>query len=87
MNYVQKIDLDILQNLDKLECFLAKEMTDISYPDIGKLFGGKDHATVIHGVNKIKDLSETDNKLRQDLENIKIKLNSINSNTIYMLKI
>lgn len=59
--------------------FLSKEMTDISYPDIGKLFGGKDHATVIHGVNKIKDLSETDNKLRQDLENIRIKLNSIDS--------
>ena len=66
--------------------FLSKEMTDISYPDIGKLFGGKDHATVIHGVNKIKDLSETDNKLRQDLENIRIKLNSIDSNTTYMLK-
>ena len=59
--------------------FLSKEMTDISYPDIGKLFGGKDHATVIHGVNKIKVLSETDSKLRQDLENIRIKLNSFDT--------
>ena len=59
--------------------FLAKELTDTSYPDIGRLFGGKDHATVIHGVNRIKDLIKSDSKLRQDLENIKIKLNSINS--------
>ena len=59
--------------------FLSKEMTDISYPDIGKLFGGKDHATVIHGVNKIKVLSETDRKVKQDLDNIRIKLNSIDS--------
>ena len=50
--------------------FLSKQLTDSSYPEIGKLFGGKDHATVIHGVNKIKVLSETDRKVKQDLDNI-----------------
>ena len=54
--------------------FLSKQLTDCSYPEIGKLFGGKDHATVIHGVNKIKVLSETDRKVKQDLDNIILSL-------------
>ena len=54
----------------QIAMFLSKQLTDSSYPEIGKLFGGKDHATVIHGVNKIKVLSETDRKVKQDLDNI-----------------
>ncbi len=54
----------------QIAMFLSKQLTDCSYPEIGKLFGGKDHATVIHGVNKIKVLSETDRKVKQDLDNI-----------------
>ena len=54
----------------QIALFLSKQLTDSSYPEIGKLFGGKDHATVIHGVNKIKVLSETDRKVKQDLDNI-----------------
>ena len=54
----------------QIAMFLSKQLTDSSYPEIGKLFGGKDHATVIHGVNKIRVLSETDRKVKQDLDNI-----------------
>ena len=54
--------------------FLSKQLTDASYLEIGKLFGGKDHATVIHGVNKIKVLCETDKKVKQDLDNITLNL-------------
>ena len=54
--------------------FLSKKLTEASYPEIGKLFGGKDHATVIHGVNKIKISSETDRKVQQDLDNIILTL-------------
>ena len=58
----------------QIAMFLSKQLTDCSYPEIGKLFGGKDHATVIHGVNKIKVLNETDRKLKQDLDNIILSL-------------
>ena len=58
----------------QIAMFLSKQFTDASYPEIGKLFGGKDHATVIHGVNKIKVSSETDRKVKQDLENITLSL-------------
>ena len=33
---------------------------DSSYPVIGRMFGGKDHSTVMHGVKKIKLLQESD---------------------------
>ncbi len=59
----------------QIAMFLSKKFTDASYPEIGKLFGGKDHATVIHGVNKIKVISETDRKVKQDLDNIILSLN------------
>ena len=56
--------------------YLCKELTELSYPEIGKYFGGKDHATVIHGVNKIKNLSLSDKKIQRDLENLISNLNS-----------
>ena len=33
--------------------YLCKKMTNSSFPEIGKKFGGKHHSTVIHSVNKI----------------------------------
>ncbi|MCL2491339.1 MAG: chromosomal replication initiator protein DnaA [Coriobacteriia bacterium] len=39
--------------------YLCQEMTDSSYPAIGRAFGGKDHTSVLHAVNKIrKKMSE-----------------------------
>lgn len=36
--------------------YLAKELTHKSLPEIGDLFGGRDHTTVLHAVRKITDL-------------------------------
>ncbi len=36
--------------------YLAKELTQKSLPDIGDMFGGRDHTTVLHAVRKIADL-------------------------------
>ena len=33
--------------------YLCKELTNKSYPDIGRRFGGRDHTTVLHAVKKI----------------------------------
>lgn len=30
------------------------ERQDLSYPQLGKIFGGRDHTTIIHAVNKFK---------------------------------
>ncbi|MEK6727412.1 MAG: chromosomal replication initiator protein DnaA [Candidatus Omnitrophota bacterium] len=34
--------------------YLSRELTDLSLPEIGEFFGGKDHTTVLHSFNKIK---------------------------------
>ena len=36
--------------------YVFRELTDLSYPAIAKLFGGRDHTTVIHAVDKIQRL-------------------------------
>ena len=51
--------------------FLARELTDLPLVEIGGYFGGRDHTTVIHAVEKIKKLSASDGQLRDRLERIK----------------
>jgi chromosomal replication initiator protein len=38
--------------------FLARRYTKMSYPEIGRVIGGKNHATVILACRKVKDLVE-----------------------------
>jgi len=49
---------------------LAKELTEHSLPEIGDAFGGRDHTTVLHACRTIRDMRETDGKLRQDWEKL-----------------
>ena len=43
--------------------YLCRELTDLSLPKIGALFGGRDHTTVLHGINTVKRLMQTDQRL------------------------
>jgi chromosomal replication initiator protein len=54
----------------QVSMFLAREMTNASFPDIGEKIGGRDHSTVIYAHNKIKKLLETDKTLRDSVEKI-----------------
>ncbi|MDR1237885.1 MAG: chromosomal replication initiator protein DnaA [Propionibacteriaceae bacterium] len=40
----------------QIAMYLCRELTDLSLPKIGELFGGKDHTTVLHAVRKISSL-------------------------------
>ncbi len=53
---------------------LAKELTEHSLPEIGDKFGGRDHTTVMHGCKRVRELIETDGKLREDWEKLIRKL-------------
>jgi chromosomal replication initiator protein len=44
----------------QIAMYLTKTLTDASLPEIGKLFGGKHHSTVIHSVRKIDTLRKRD---------------------------
>ena len=40
----------------QMAMYVFRELTDLSYPSIARLFGGRDHTTVIHAVDKIQRL-------------------------------
>jgi len=51
--------------------YLMKEITDIPFMSIGELLGGRDHTTVMHGVNKIQEEIAETGKVTQDIVNVK----------------
>lgn len=55
----------------QISMFLFKELLGLSYPEIGWRFGGKDHTTVIHAVNKIKTMLQRDEHLRETIDSLK----------------
>ena len=52
--------------------YLSRQLLDLSLPKLGEHFGGRDHTTIIHGINKIQDSLKTDKNLQSvifELEN------------------
>ena len=49
---------------------LAKELTQLSLPDIGEAFGGRDHTTVLHACRKIASLKTTDSDITRDINSL-----------------
>ncbi len=49
---------------------LAKELTQMSLPDIGEAFGGRDHTTVLHACRKIAQLKSINNEMTVDLASL-----------------
>ncbi len=55
----------------QIAMFLCRDLTDASFPEIGRDFGGKDHTTIIHACKQMKKAQETDATLRTTLESLK----------------
>ena len=60
----------------QLAMSLAKELTNHSLPEIGDAFGGRDHTTVLHACKKISEVCLTDNKIKEDLINLRRALST-----------
>jgi chromosomal replication initiator protein len=60
----------------QIAMYLSKQLTSKSLPDIGRTFGGRDHTTVMHAVNRIEELSIEDSLLADDIELLKRTLDS-----------
>jgi chromosomal replication initiator protein len=54
--------------------YLAKELTTASLPQIGREFGGKHHTTVLHSINKISGLRQSDRDLNRLLNKLRDSL-------------
>tara|TARA_B110000090_G_scaffold91173_1_gene103360 strand:+ start:219 stop:1610 length:1392 start_codon:yes stop_codon:yes gene_type:complete len=55
----------------QIAMFLAKKMTTRSLPEIGRRFANRDHTTVIHAVKTIVRLSEQDDEMKKNVNQIK----------------
>ena len=51
----------------QIAMYIAKELTQKSLPEIGELFGGRDHTTVLHAVRKITEERARDSQLNHEL--------------------
>ena len=60
----------------QIAMYLAKDMTKKSLPEIGELFGGRDHTTVLHAVRKIGDERQRNTELNQQLHLLEQTLKS-----------
>lgn len=57
--------------------YLLKEDLKITLVEIGNLLGGRDHTTIMHGVEKIRELKESNPQLQQEVNAIKSMLQEV----------
>ncbi|NLV73822.1 MAG: chromosomal replication initiator protein DnaA [Chloroflexi bacterium] len=58
----------------QLAMYLARQMTDLSLPQIGMALGGRDHTTVMYGCDKVAKRFESDETFRRQVLEIKDRL-------------
>jgi len=55
----------------QIAMYLAKKLTTRSLPEIGRKFANRDHTTVIHAVKTIDKISQTNDEMRKNIEELK----------------
>ncbi len=55
----------------QIAMYLAKNLTSLSYPEIGRRFGNRDHTTIMHAVRKVEELMVSDTELSDDVSLLK----------------
>jgi chromosomal replication initiator protein len=65
-----------IANARQIAMYITKQLTQLSLTDIGRAFGGKDHATVIYACRQVEEKRASDENLNKCIENIikKIKV-------------
>ncbi len=58
----------------QVSMYLGRRLTDCSLGEIGHHFGGRDHTTVMHSIEKIRGALSSDSALRRDLESLESSL-------------
>ena len=54
----------------QIAMYLARQLTHASLAEVGRAFGGKDHTTVLHAVDKLQTLLQEDPKLRKTIDGL-----------------
>ena len=56
--------------------YLARKLTRMSTPDIGRRFGGRDHSTVIHAIRAVEKRAADDPFLEIEIETLRERLSA-----------
>lgn len=60
----------------QIACYLGREITDLSYPQMGRALGGRDHSTIIHSCDVIENLMSRDKRFAAEVERIRLVVTS-----------
>lgn len=52
----------------QVAAYLSRKFTGLSMPELGHRFGGRDHTTIMHAIHKIARLASEDERLRDELQ-------------------
>ena len=63
-----------------ISIFLTREMTGLSLPQIGSLYGGRDHSTVLNSINRIEDQVSTDPEVTKAVDSLRASIHSVDEN-------
>ena len=55
----------------QIAMFLSRELTDASFPEIGREFGGKDHTTIIHACRQIEKAVDKDHAIQTTINSLR----------------
>ncbi len=58
----------------QVSMYLIREMLDLPLVEIGRLFGGRDHSTVIHSVQKVEEDMAADPRFREKVDGVRREL-------------
>jgi len=58
----------------QIAMYLVRELTDESLPQIGQLFGGRDHSTVINALKRVEAMRNADTDLRNRIDRVRRQL-------------
>jgi len=60
----------------QIAMYLMKKLTNCSLDNVGKLLGGRDHATIIYGIDKVTKDIDTNDELKRDISVLEKKLST-----------
>ena len=60
----------------QVSMYVFRELTDFSYPAIGREFGGRDHSTVMHAVDKIAGLMKERHQIYNQVTDLIVRIKS-----------
>ena len=62
-------------NARQISMYLIRKMTNLSLKDIGEEFGGRDHTTVLHSIDRVEDMIKNDMEKSEIIKDITANIN------------